>query len=260
MPSSELIVEDKSNPVAAMLAKVIDGGLTADNVGAMGQLCQLYRDMEAHSAEREFRGALAALQADIAATKIVATKGVPNKDGSLRYKYAPYEEIMEAVAPFLARHGFAITFTTRYTEGTPQRIVAVCTLSHRGGHHQANEFAVRISAPPMASDAQADGSSRTYAKRGALCDALNISIEHDDDARAEGDYITAEQAADLERRIRACKADVALFLKFAGATTFAEIRTAKLKQVLGMLARKEAHVSATSTVPKPEWPVMYDDA
>jgi hypothetical protein len=144
---------------------------------------------------------------------------------------------MEQVAPLLQKHGFTVTFSTDFKEG---RIIKTCTLQHVGGHSRSNQFAVRIgSGPPRASEAQADGAASTYAKRFALCDALNIVIDKDTDAKVEGAPITKEQAAELEHRVQMTNSNREAFLKFAGANSFSEIASAKYEILDGFLAKKE---------------------
>lgn len=221
--------------VADMLSAVIERGVTAENVAAMEQLVKLYERMEDKRAEREFATSFVALQAEMVG--IQAVRPVPNNDGSIRYRFAPFEEIMRVVTPALKTHGFTVTFSTDYAEG---RLVKTCTLQHVGGHSKTNKFAVRIgSGPPKASETQADGAAATYAKRGALCDALNIVIEHDSDARAEGDKITVEQARSLAERVLATKSDRERFLKFAGASDFDQIPAGKYGILDEFLRKKE---------------------
>ncbi len=227
--------------VALMLQKVIDGGITADNVSALESLVGLYDRMQAKNAEREFNQAFAKLQSEL--SSVNATRQVPNKDGSVRYRFAPYEDIMETVKPVLIANGFAISFTTRFMEGG--RMVSICTLRHVGGFSQSNEFAVRIGGgPPGSTETQADGAAKTYAKRGALCDALNIVVEHDDDARMIGKPIGKGLADDLEQRVLNVGADRSAFLKYAGATEFNQISDERWPVLDELLKRKEAAKAA----------------
>ncbi len=227
--------------VAMMLQKVIDGGITSENVAALESLVGLYDRMQAKNAEREFNQAFAKLQSEL--SSVNATRQVPNKDGSVRYRFAPYEDIMGTVKPVLIANGFAISFTTRFMEGG--RMVSICTLRHVGGFSQSNEFAVRIGGgPPGATETQADGAAKTYAKRGALCDALNIVVEHDDDARMIGQPIGKALADDLEARVILTGADREAFLKYAGASSFAEISDERWPTLDELLKRKEAAKAA----------------
>jgi hypothetical protein len=119
-------------------------------------------------------------------------------------------------------------------------LIKICTLQHIGGHSKANKFAVRIgSGPPGATETQSDGAASTYAKRGALCDALNIVIDHDDDARAEGGAITQEQAEELARRVNETNSNKEAFLKFAHAKSFAEISESVYPILDDFLRKKE---------------------
>ncbi len=247
-----LAVSPNAEPsVAMMLQKVIDGGITNENVAALESLVGLYDRMQAKNAEREFNQAFAKLQSEL--SSVNATRQVPNKDGSVRYRFAPYEDIMETVKPVLIANGFAISFTTRFMEGG--RIVSICTLRHVGGFSQSNEFAVRIGGgPPGATETQADGAAKTYAKRGALCDALNIVVEHDDDARMIGQPLGSALAGDLAARVEEVGADREAFLKFAGAKTFEEISDERWEMLDSLLKRKEAAKAAREKLsPEGTW-------
>lgn len=207
---------------------VVEGNLDAPKLAVLKELLAM-------DAERRFAAAFVALQDETPNIKAVSV--IPNNDGGVRSRFAPYEEIMEQVAPLLQKHGFTVTFSTDFKEG---RIIKICTLQHIGGHSRSNQFAVRVgSGPPKASEAQADGAASTYAKRFALCDALNIVVDRDTDARVEGAPITKEQAAELEHRVAMTNSDRNAFLKFAGAKSFAEIMDSKYAILDGFLARKE---------------------
>lgn len=226
--------------VALMLQGVIDKGVTAENAAVMEQMLGLYERIKDRDAKREFNEALALLQSEM--PKVKAMKPVPDKHGNTKYKYAPYEEIMAQAQPFLTQHGFSVRFNSRIENG---RVIAICRLSHKAGHSEDSEFGVRAGhGPPNATAPQADMSGMTFAKRGALCNALNISIEHDDDCRAIGTPIEKELADKLEARCKAARVNIDAFLKFAGATDFASITQERFPAVEEMLKKKEAKGNA----------------
>jgi hypothetical protein len=251
IPQMQLVEANAEPSVALMLQKVIDKGITKDNVTALESLVGLYDRMQAKNAEREFNQAFAKLQSEL--RSVNATRTVPNKDGSPRYRFAPFEDIMEEVQPVLVANGFSISFNSRFMEGG--RMVSICTLRHIGGFSQSNEFAVRIGGgPPGATETQADGAAKTYAKRGALCDALNIVVEHDDDARMIGQPIGSALAGDLSARVEEVGADREAFLKYAGAKTFEEISDERWPMLDELLKRKEAaKVAREKLSPEREW-------
>ncbi len=239
-----LAVQEPS--VAQMLQGALDtvrsGEVTPQHVEVLSKMMELYERQDRRQGERDFAEALAALQSET--IRVVATKKVDEKpDGSCRYRFAPYEEIMAKCQPILSKHGFSVTFDT---ETGDARLTSICTLTHKGGHSRANKFAVRYGKPPGSSDAQGDMSTKSYAKRGALCDALNIAIDHDDDARAIGDFITAEKATELKARAQSCGADMRAFLEFAGAETFETIGTEAVARLEAKLSKKEKTKPDTS--------------
>ena len=235
--SKELAVTQEPS-IGLMLQTMVEKGINESSVAAFSQLCALKERMEDKQAERDFATALVDLQGET--IRVQATKAVDQKsDGTCRYRFAPYEEIMAVVQPILTRHGFSITFDTEVGDN---RLTSICTLTHKSGHSRANKFAVRYGKPPGSSEAQGDMATKSYAKRGALCDALNISIDHDtdgDDARGLGAPITAQQAADLRDRVEACGANEKKFLEYAGAETFETIPESKLDALHEVLRQRE---------------------
>lgn len=237
--SNSPVVQQSEPSVASMLQEVIRGGITPENVGALEKLCDLHERMLDRSASVQYAQDFAALQSDIPSIK--AIKPVPNRDGSVRYRFAPYEEIMAQVRPLLQKHGFSVSYNTDW-DGP--RIVVSCTLQHRGGHSVTNKFAARVGdGPPQSSPAQADGAVKTYAKRGALCDALNIVVDHDTDGREDakviGAFVTPEQAANLRELAEAVEADAEKLFRFAGASSFETIPADRFDEVFAALKKKE---------------------
>ena len=220
----------------AMIDRMIEKGITADNVAALKELRGMHIDQEERNAKKAFSKAFREMQAEL--PPIAPTKIVPDKQGNTKFKYAPYDELMRIVGPIMQKHGFAPSFSTKFHEG---RVISVCTLIHDDGHERTNEYSVRIgSGPPGATESQADGAANQYAQRGALCDALNIVIQgRDNDARDLGAPVTADQAEDLRQRVADTKSNEAVFLKFAGATKYEDIPAVRYKDLDAMLRTKE---------------------
>lgn len=222
------------DPAAIAIVKLMESPDALRNVEAMRALKDMYLELRAADAEQQFAVAFNALQSEMPAVQ--ANKPVPNNDGTVRYKFAPFEEIMAQVRPFLRKHGFTLTFSSDIKD---DRVIQTCTLQHVAGHKRSNSFAARIgSGPPKASPTQADGAASTYAKRFALCDCLNIVIEKDQDARAEGACIAPDKAIYLREQVAATKSDEKMFLALAGAATYAEIREDKYDVLVAALEKK----------------------
>lgn len=238
-PQTLAVADSTQSPVEQILRAAVERGVTTENVAVIERLTDLYERLQAKDAEKQFASAFVALQAEMPA--IQASKPVPNRDGSIRYHFAPYEGIMAQVKPLLQKHGFTVTFSCDFDE---RRVIQSCTLQHIGGHSRTNKFAARIgNGPPGSSDAQGDGAASTYAKRFALCNALNIITGEQDtdgrpDARNEGETISEDKVAYLKEQVRETKSDEAKFLQFAGVKSYEEITVAIYPQLVRSLAAK----------------------
>ena len=233
---NELVVVQPVDPTPlALIAKMLDSGkLTTESVAVAKELVALREHMEDRQAEKDFAEAFSLLQSELGSFQ--ATKAVPDRNGNTRYMYLPYEEIMAVVKPLLQRFGFSVSFSTEIKDA---RIVQTCTLQHQAGYHRDYTAFVRIgSGPPGCTETQADGAAMTYAKRYALCNALNITVEHDTDARPEGSPITQEQAETLMQMVHDARADELKFLRFAGSSTYEGIGSKRYEECVAMLKEK----------------------
>lgn len=224
-----------TNPIGVLLNSVVEKGITAETASSMKEIVGLYERMEDRAAKQQHTAAMTALQAEL--PKVIANRIIPDNNGNARSTFADYTEIMEVVGPFLTAHGFSVGFTNRYEDG---RVIAICKMKHAAGHEEQNEYGVRIGkGPPGCSEAQADGAASSMARRRALCDALNIVVDKDDDARLLGAKISQEQADALRARAVACGANEERLLKLAGAGRYEDIRSAKYAAVDDGLRKRE---------------------
>lgn len=218
--------------VATMLQAVIAGGVTNDNVGALEKMVGLYERMQERDAEKAFNVSFVSLQAEM--PTIVAETVIPN-----RGKYARFEDVMKEVGPVLQKHGFSVSFSNEYQDN---RVIETCHLMHIGGHSRSNKFAVRVGRADT--ETQADCKAATTAKRNALLNALNIVIRQDflqdeSDARNEGGPITAEQADELERRVKMLNLNTEKILASCKAKSFKEILKTQYDDLDDWLSKKE---------------------
>lgn len=226
-------------PSAGQLLKyLIETGNAEQQIGVLERLVALKERSDANAAKRDFARAFHALQSEMPA--IAASQPVPDKHGNTRYLFAPYSAIMEQVRPLLIKHGFSVRFDSEFKD---QRMVVGCTLTHTGGHSETSTQFMRVGSVYGANDAQNDGATITMAKRYALCQALNIVIDHDtdgrtDDARNEGHPISHEQAQTLRELVKETKSDETRFLRYAGATSYEEIGSARYQELFRSLQDK----------------------
>ena len=231
--------------IGQLVQALVKSGVTTESAGALGKMLDVWERMEARRAQADFQRDFLALQAEL--PKIIPKKIVENRDGTVRYRYAPIEDIDAAVRPLCLRHGFSYTFTEPAERAT-DCVTVVCILSHRSGHSRETRATIRVPrSTPGVSDAQADVAARSYARRVALCDALNIMITKDayPDPRLEnlGKPVTPAQAAELDQLVRQARADRDAFLRWAGARLdaadpFLTIPAARFDECVAQLQRK----------------------
>jgi hypothetical protein len=213
---------------------VVEGTIKQEHVAVMKELLAM-------DAERKFNTAFVELMGDI--PKLVGCRGVPDRNGNIKFEYANFEDIDEIVRPICLRRGFCYSFKeTGYGDG---RVTTTMLLTHSGGHTREIPCTVRIGqGPPGTSEAQNDAGAHTYGKRGALEMALSLRIiGARDDAKMIGDEskkLTPDQATEIERRAKEVNANIPALLKFAAAASFAEIQASKYAELDAMLRRKES--------------------
>jgi hypothetical protein len=240
--------------VAMMLQKVIDKGITKDNVSALESLVGLYDRMQAKEAEKAFARAFSKLQSGI--NRIQATHAVPDKHGVTKYHVAKFSEVWNEVEPRLLENGFTARFTQKQEEGLPLKVTTTFILQHtESGHKTETPFTVRVGdGPPSCNAYQADGAASSYSKMRSMCACLNIIIEDgDDDARMIGKPIGKALAEDLEKRVTAVGADREAFLKFSGAKSFDEISDERWPVLDELLTKKEKAKAAREKLSPEEW-------
>lgn len=221
--------------VAVMLHAVIEKGVTAENVNAVKEIVGLYERMQDRDAVKQFAVAFAELQEHMPTIK--AEKVVPDKNGGVKYTYAPMEDIMKQLQPFLTKYGFSVSFSQRLGDKT---VTSICTVTHIGGHSRPTEFTTRTGSGPYGgTERDADVGATTVAQREALCDAFNIVRRRDGNAALQGAPITKEQADELAHRIAMTNSNKDAFLKLAGAKSYAEIMSSKYPMLDEMLRKKE---------------------
>jgi hypothetical protein len=102
---------------------------------------------------------------------------VRSEKGSYSYSYASLDAIIAATKPHLAANGLVIVQSLVPPE--QGKVGIETTMWHRSG--QSLSFGV-VFMPVAGATPQALGGAITYARRYALCAALNIAAEDDDDA------------------------------------------------------------------------------
>jgi len=180
------IAVSEQQPVETLIAKAIEHNVSIET---MEKLLAMRRELKAEAAKEAFFRDLSAFQA--ACPVIKKTKEVRGKDGKIRYRYAPLDDIISQIGKILEEHGFSYTVQPKHNG---DHMGAVCTLHHVDGHDESSEFNVPIDKEAYMNEPQKYASALTYAKRYAFCAVTGILTgEEDDDAQNVQPVYTGEQ-------------------------------------------------------------------
>jgi hypothetical protein len=224
-----------------ILDAAVRGGVTSENVAVVKEIIAMRREEVAFEAKAKFNRAFFEMKSEIAKMDFYADKAAMN-NGKVAYRYCSEGELSKSLEPVLLRHGFTMLFGQRDDGG---KTAAIITLIHCDGHEETREYSVRSGNTNAMKDATAaDTGATTSAWRHLVMKMFGIKsrIQEDADPRNLGDIskkVTAEQADELERRVKMLNRNVPAFLKLAGAAAFAEIPAVNFDVVDRMLAGAE---------------------
>lgn len=183
----EIIISEENNPVNVQeaLLKVVQ---RADiDPERLEKFFDLQIKMQQKQAEQAYNEALAGFQGECP----IIQKNKKVKFGSTNYEYAPLDEIVHIIKPYLSKYGLSYTFDIKANEAGS---ILITTISHKAGH--SKDYFYNFDALPdggAMNQSQRRKSAVTYAKRAGLENALGIvTAGEDDDARRSGEIPAQE--------------------------------------------------------------------
>ena len=199
--TKEIIVsEPKELETATFIQQAIQANLPIET---MEKLFAMHEKFKERKAKKAYISALSKFQN--ACPEIKKTKKVMNKDGqSVRYQYAPLDEIIKQIKKPLSDSGFSYRWEVK---NEPEFIEAVAIITHELGHSESSSFKVPIDKEGFMTAPQKYASALTFAKRYSLSNVLGISTaEEDTDATDVG----------KELDVKSQKAKIMLLLRTLG--------------------------------------------
>lgn len=168
----QVIEPSEATSVDSFIAKALEVNASVET---MEKLFALHKEVKAEKAKEAFIRALSDFQAECPI--IEKNRDVKNKDGSLRYSYAPLDSIVSQVKGTLGKYN--LSYTTDVIN-EPGFIVAVCKITHVLGHSETSSFKIPIDTEGFMTAPQKYASALTFGKRYAFCNALGIMTGEDD--------------------------------------------------------------------------------
>lgn len=224
----------------AIVAAAVQRGMSAEELRPLVELANDMRREQARIALDEALSDFQAMRKPIPRNKTARVER--NGQTLYTYDYADLAQIAKSIRPGLKRAGLSVTYDAKFEGGD---VIATATVRKAGAQVSAT-FRAPINTQVNLNAAQLTGGALTYAKRQALMLVLGLDCgDDDDDAAGSGgaagrraDFITESQAADLRALCEEVGAVPKLFLNFANAASFEEIRAKDFDRVLAMLNKK----------------------
>ncbi len=227
------LVEHRSDSLTPM--QLISDGAGKLDTEQMRALMELQRDWQRDRAAEAFCKAVTEFQSKCPVVHKCRRAEGSDKFGG--YNYAGYDDIMRQVSPLLKECQLAISFAS---EQVNNQLKITCRIRH-GIHFEDHALTVPVPSTLRVSDTQKMGAALSYAKRYALCAALNIVVsEEDNDAEKMFEGITDEQLITIEEWIGVMgdKFKVRPFLKWLGIEKMSELKAEQYGMVMTELQRK----------------------
>lgn len=190
--STEVVQHVEAAPVASQSASIISvierAALNPDvDIDKMERLLEMHERIMEREGKGAYFAALSEMQPKLPVVGRRGTIRVPSKDGKTGHEtpYALWEDVNEAIRPFLAEHGFSLSFRVKKEA---DRVEVTGILGHRGGHSEETMLSLPMDSTGSKNNVQAIGSSVSYGKRYTAFALLNITSRgEDDDGKAAGD-------------------------------------------------------------------------
>ena len=206
------------------------------SIEQMQQLFDLQLRFEANEARKAYNEAMANFREECPTIER-ARKVEHNKT-----KFAGLAESIEAIRPFLSKHGLSHQWKTRQEAAV---ITVECTVTHRMGHSESTSLSASPDKSGGKNDIQAIGSTVSYLERYTLYAILGLSSrEMDDDGKGAGankeevPVISEQQMTDLWALIAEVKANETQFCTYFHVETIAQLPVSKFNSAVKMLEAK----------------------
>jgi hypothetical protein len=169
-PRGQEVAASEAGAILSMIERAARD--PAVDIEKMERLFAMQERMLLRNAEAAYNEALASMQPELPEVE------QHGQNTHTKTRYAKWEDIHEAIAPVLSKHGFALTFRTAEANS---KVTVTAILRHRDGHKDETALSLPTDTGAGRNAVQAVGSSLSYGKRYTACAILNIRTRGEDD-------------------------------------------------------------------------------
>jgi len=220
---------------AALMMVAIEKGLDLDKVE---KAMALQERWEANEARKAYHDAMAGFKA--APPEIEKDRHVKfqTSKGLTEYHHASLANVTGKINSALSQHGLSAGWKVAQAD---KIITVTCTITHRLGHSESTSLSAAPDDSGSKNPIQAVGSAISYLERYTLLALTGLAThEMDNDSGGAGpEYITTDQAIQVNDLIKETGSKMDAFLKYMKAESVETILTADLNKALMALNKKK---------------------
>jgi hypothetical protein len=206
---------------AALMMVAIEKGLDLDKVEKAMALQERWEANEARKAYHEAMAAFKASPPEIDKDRKVKFQ---TSKGPTEYRHASLANVTDKINSALSLHGLSSGWKVSQAD---KQITVTCTITHRLGHSESTSLSGAPDDSGSKNSIQAVGSTISYLSRYTLLALTGLAThDMDDDSAGAGagpEYITEEQAKQINDLIRLTGTKLDAFLKYVKAESVEKI-------------------------------------
>jgi hypothetical protein len=218
-----------------LMGRAIEKGLDPDQLEKFMDLQERYEDRVSRAM---YAAAMSRFQGDCPTIRKTGRAKITTKTGgAYQYTFPKLSKILATIKPHLKKHGLSVSFSDFDVQDAQLNLA--CIIRHETGYSESFPFAVPVDPSLTVNDMQKIGISNSYCRRYALCNALNlVGADDDSDGHPDTEFITREQAKQINADLDAVEADKKAFCEYLGVDSIPAIPASKFKLARQAITRK----------------------
>jgi len=236
------LIKQEEKQLVTMESQILELSMRPDfDPDKLSKLIDMQERIENRQAEKSLNAALSGFQRECPIINKI--KKAHNSN------YAPFDEIVHVIKPFLGKYGLSYYFDTKNVDERTSMITI--TIKHAdGGQYKSEYYYEKLDDGGKMNQSQRRKSALTYAKRAAIESALGLAVqEEDDDAnRATDISATEEQKSEILSIAKSTDTDMPKLLKFLRVDNLDMLTSLEAKKAIKALMQKRTVVQGGQNV------------
>lgn len=207
------------------------------NTEFIEKMLALQERFEANEARKAYNQAMADFKADPPEIEKDRRVQYSTSKGKADYRHASLANVTKKINASLGKHGLSASWKTEQLNGD---IKVTCSISHWQGHSESTSLTAAPDDSGSKNKIQAIGSTISYLERYTILALTGLATaDMDNDGQGgEVEYISTDQATEINDLIKETKANEKKFLEWLKVESIEKIPANYYKSALGALKSK----------------------